>query len=126
MILDSCFLIDLMAGDDGAIAKLDELTQQAVPVSISSLTVAEVGTGLRNERERERFDRLADQMTVVAFEHRDGRRTARIQRELGAAGQQIGVLDAMIAATAIERSEPVVTRNVSEFNRVGDVRVSPY
>lgn len=126
MILDSCFLIDLMAGDEGAIAKLDELTENASPMALSAITVTEVGIGLGGDAEREAFDRLVDRMTVVPFDHRTGRRAARIQRELYRDGRPIGALDLLIAATAVERGEPVVTRNVTEFTRVPDCSVSPY
>ena len=115
-----------MAGDAGAVAKLDELTANATPMALSAITVTEVGIGLHDEAGREAFDGLVDRMTVVSFDHRAGRRAARIQRALHRDGRPIGALDLLIAATAVERGEPIVTRNVSEFTRVPDCRVSPY
>ncbi len=126
MILDSCSLIDLMNGDEAALARLDELTEEARPLAMSTLTVTEVGSGLRGEREIRAFDALVDRMTVVPYEYHHARRAARIQRRLFDEGAPIGAVDVMIAATAVERSEPILTRNVSEFGRIEAARVSPY
>jgi predicted nucleic acid-binding protein len=126
MILDSCFVIDLMDDGDAAVAKLDELVASGRLLSLSSLTVTEVGVGLNSPTARDRFDDVTDRMEVVPFDGSTARRAARIQRRLRGDGSQVGIVDAMIAATAAERDEPVVTRNFSEFRRIDDVRVSPY
>ena len=126
MILDSCFLIDLMAGDEAAIALLDDLVVDASPLSVSSLTVTEVGSGLRQEAGIEQFDDVLDRLAVVPYRYEDARRAARLQRRLKSDGRQIGAVDVMIAATALGREGKVVTRNVSEFRRVDGVRVVPY
>lgn len=126
MILDSCFLIDLMSRDDGAVAKLDELVASATPLGVSALTVTEVGSGLRSESNRNEFDDILDRMEVIPFDKPASRRASRLQRRLKSEGHPVGAIDVMIAATAIERDSGVVTRNVSEFGRIDDVRVSPY
>lgn len=81
MILDSCFVIDLMTGDEAAKAKLNELTENAAPLAVSSLTVTEVGSGLR-EHEINQFDQVMDRMSVVPFGHKEARQAARMQRGL--------------------------------------------
>lgn len=126
MILDSCFVIDLMDDEEAAVAKLHELVADGRPLALSSLTVTEVGVGLNSPVARDRFDDVTDRMSVVPFEGSTARRAARIQRGLRDDGSPVGIVDAMIAATAVERDESVVTRNVSEFRRIDDVRVSPY
>ncbi len=126
MILDSRFLIDLMANDQAAVAKLDELVETATPIGVSTLTVTEVGSGLRDETERTEFDGILDRMELVAFDKSESRRAARLQRRLQSDGHPVGAIDVMIAATALERDRGVVTRNVSEFERIDGVRVSPY
>ncbi|NHN46954.1 type II toxin-antitoxin system VapC family toxin [Halostella sp. JP-L12] len=119
-------MIDLMASDEAAVAKLEELVADGKPLGISPLTATEVGTGLRDESAREAFDDVLVDVDVVPFDRDEALRAARIQRRLEADGQRIGVVDAMIAATALERDDAVVTRNVSEFRRVDGVRVTPY
>lgn len=126
MILDSCFLIDLMTKDERAVAKLNELVESATPIGVSTLTVTEVGSGLRDESEKREFDDVLDRMEVVPFGKSESRRAARLQRQLKSEGRRVGAIDVMIAATALEHDRGVVTRNVSEFDRIDDVRVSPY
>ncbi len=126
MILDSCFLIDLMASDERAVAKLDELVENATPTGISTLTVTEVGSGLRGDSERAEFDAILDQLDLIPFGRAESRRAARLQRQLQSEGHPVGAIDVMIAATALEHDRGVVTRNVSEFKRIDGVRVSPY
>lgn len=126
MILDSCFLIDLMADDGGAKAKLDELVHEGAPLATSTLSVTEVAAGLDHESAREAFERTIGRTVVVPYEYSTARRAARLRRGLRDEGNQIGTIDAMIAATALERDEGVVTRNVDEFRRIDSLRVSPY
>jgi len=126
VILDSCFLIDLMAGDEGAKAKLEELVHDGTLLTTSTLTVTEVATVLNREAARESFEQTIGRTVVVPYDHPTARRAAQLRRGLRSDGEAIGAIDAMIAATALERDEGVVTRNVDEFRRVDALRVSPY
>lgn len=126
MIVDSTFVIDLMAGDAGALAKLDELVEDAEPLSISALTVTEVRRGLDPDGELSTYDDVIEDVTVVPFDRSEARRAADLLRRMDRDGTPIGALDAMIAATALERREKVLTRNLSEFERVEGLGVSPY
>jgi len=126
MLLDSCFLIDLMKSDEGAVAKLDELAERAEPLTVSTLSVVEVGYGLRSEREQADFDNILSRTDTVSFEADDARRATRILRRTEGRGERVGKIDAMIGAIAVGRDETVVTRNVEEFRRMDSVRVSPY
>lgn len=126
MILDSSFVVDLMASDEGAVAKLNELVDDAEPLAVSALTVTEVRRGLANDPDRRAFDDAMDDVSVVPFDRSEARRAADLLRRLDAEGTPVGAVDAMIAATALERNEKVLTRNVSEFDRIDGLRVVPY
>lgn len=125
MILDSCFVVDLMTGDEAAVAKLDELVAEGRQLSVSTLSVTEVERGL-TDREREAFDAVVRDVDVVAYDREMAHRAAGLLRSLDDDGALVGAVDAMVAATALERDGVVVTRNVSEFRRVDGVRVVPY
>ncbi len=116
MILDSCFLIDLIAGDPAAVAKLDDLDDDRL--GVSALTVYEVEIGLSGS-ERRQFDDVMDRLTVHGFDHQIASRAVAEQRSLIDDGQQIGVVDAIVGATALSTRQPVLTNNVSEFERLG-------
>lgn len=125
MILDSCFLIDLMAGDGAAVAKLDELVAEGRQLSVSTLSVTEVERGL-DTRERERFGAVVEDVDIAAYDRKMARRAASVLRSLDDDGAPIGAVDAMVAATALERDGSVVTRNVAEFRHIDGIRVVPY
>lgn len=125
-MLDTSYVIDLMGNEDGALAKRDELLESGVPTAISTLSIVEVGSGLGARSHREQFDTFVEGTTVVSLEESAARRAASIQRDLQSTGDRIGNVDAMIAATAVDRDEPVLTRNVFEFRRVDGLQVVPY
>jgi len=51
---------------------------------------------------------------------------SRISRELGASGELTGSNDLWIAATAIAREAPLLTRNRDHFDRVSGLQVISY
>lgn len=126
MFLDSTFLIDLINREDDAEAKLDKLAAEETPVSFSVFTAYEVGVGLHGTNEREQYDQFVSSMTVVPLKRTAAQRATTIQRTLRSRGEEIGSMDVLIAGTAAERDETVLTRNVDEFKRVDDIEVETY
>lgn len=125
MLLDTTFLIDLLDQLDAADHRLDDLIEDNTPIVVSVLSVYETGIGLA-DHERERFDSIIEQVTVVSLRDDDTRRALSIQRTLFDRGQRIGDIDSMIAGTAAERNETILTRNVDEFERVEAITVETY
>ncbi|MFB6128598.1 MAG: type II toxin-antitoxin system VapC family toxin [Halorhabdus sp.] len=124
MILDSCFLIDLLDSEAAAVAKLEEIDDELLVVP--TLVYTEVAVGIDSATSTgERFEAIMDDVPLVAYDGEAARRAVDVQRDLQAAGERIGAVDAMIAGIALARDEPVVTRNAEEFART-PVRVSPY
>lgn len=124
MILDACFLIDLLAEDSAAVAKLEEIQDELL--AVPTLTYTEVGVGLDPEsEERQQFEEIMDRVTLVPYDGDAARRAVDIQRQLRQQGLAIGAVDGMIAGIALARDAPIVTRNVDEFART-PARVSPY
>ena len=124
MILDACFLIDLLAEDAGAVAKLDEINDELLVVP--TLVYTEVAIGLDPTTPTgQQFDDILDDIPLVPYNSEAARRAVDIQRDLAQNGEQIGAVDVMIAGIAVARDDPIVTRNASEFTRT-PVRVTPY
>ena len=124
MILDASFLIDLLADDAGAIAKLDEINDGLL--TVPTLAYTEVGIGIDpGSTAANRFESVMDRLTLVPYDAEAARRAVDVQRHLLARGTPIGAVDVMVAGIAVARDEPVVTRNVDEFDRT-PARVSPY
>jgi tRNA(fMet)-specific endonuclease VapC len=82
--------------------------------------LARLGNAARRVEQLEQF--LAS-VRVLAFDDAVARVAAGIRVDLERAGQPIGPLDVLIAATALHSAATLVTRNVSEFGRVPGLRV---
>lgn len=126
MLLDSTFLIDLLDQRDAAETKLEELVETDTPVSVSTLSVYEVGLGLQ-ENEHNTFDEIVASVVILPLGLGESYRALSIQRTLYDRGEPIGDVDSLIAATAAESADPrLLTRNVDEFIRVEGIDVETY
>ena len=128
MILDSTFIHDLVREEQVAIDKLNALIDAGTPVALSALTVFEVGVGLRGPgvKYREEFDAVVADLEVVPLDSAAAHLALEVQRGLYDRGEAIGARDVLIAGTALDRSEDVLTRNVSEFERIEGIAVATY
>ena len=127
--LDSTFLIDYLRGNTAleAVLKKWEVTNERV--AIPSPALAEVASGAALEqtgREQKLLDAICTRFIVVPLTEQSARRAGKIDAELTEAGELIGLVDAMIAAIAIEQGEVLVTRNLRHFNRIRDLRAEGY
>ena len=133
MILDSSFLIDLQRGSRRAIDRATEIEAKHEPSRVPLVVVYElfigVGKGTKREENRLRVRRVLDRVSSVRatepLMEQAGYLDGAVQRELG---DGIGTADAIIAATAIEYDEPVVTADTTDFEKVPDsgLRVETY
>ncbi|WP_058365533.1 type II toxin-antitoxin system VapC family toxin [Haloparvum sedimenti] len=129
MLLDTSFLIDLMDGDEAAVEKARELERDLVQQRLSSMTLFELYYGIaratRSEPERETVEAVLSSKPVHPGYTAVMRKAGRLSGELQNDGTPVGDGDVIIAATAEVVDEPVLTRNVSDFERL-DVAVETY
>lgn len=129
MLLDSTFLHDLIRAETAAVTKLDELVDDETAITVSPLTVYEVGIGLRSDAAslRERFQGVVDEIETAPLGVRQAERALAIQHRLLDRGERIGAVDVLLAGTAATLSDPrILTRKVDEFERVGAIDVETY
>lgn len=65
-------------------------------------------------------------LAVLEFDKEDARQAGEIRAALAAAGTPIGPYDVLIAGQAMARRMVLVTHNVGEFSRVGDLQVEDW
>jgi predicted nucleic acid-binding protein len=123
------FLIDssvIIAAERGKLNLEELLTLHAgQEAAFSAVTASELLHGLHRAQseqqraKRERFiEPLLSRFPVVPFGMETARIHARLSAELAAAGRTIGERDLMIAATAIQQSWTVLTRDQRSFPHV--------
>lgn len=129
MILDTTFLIDVMKRDE----RVSELVAD-VSVSGASLvtttSIMELWEGIHHadstRNERKRVEELLEDVREVPFDRECAMKAGKVNEALVSAGEPIDVEDVMIGATAIVHDVPVVTRNVSHFDRIDGLDVVSY
>jgi predicted nucleic acid-binding protein len=134
MIVDTSFVLDVIDDIDAAVEKERELEIEGVPLVIPSMTVLElyigVGKVANTPEERRKVEAVLDSYPLVDMTPSISRRAGRLLGERMAETQDgegagIGKGDAVIAATAIERDEPVLAAD-SHFETIPGVSVETY
>lgn len=126
MILDTNFLIGIDNNHPGAIEKARELEAQGVPRRIPDIVVCElwisIGKGTHTESNRRDLAQVINGLPKAKLTTEISKRAGVIEGTLQALdenGSGVGIADAIIAATALEMEEPVVTDNERDFkNRI--------
>lgn len=129
MLLDTSFLIDLMNGDEDAVEKARELERDLVQQRLSSMTVFELYYGIsrsdQSADERERIENVLSSKPIQPADAAVMRKAGRLSGALMNEGNAVADGDVIIGATAAVVEEPVLTRNVADFERL-DVDIETY
>ncbi len=125
--LDSCFLIDLLDGDSGAVRTAEDLDNTGQTKFVTAPAAAEVllggsylgGTYLARTRS------LIDRLGLLSFDREAYHEAARIGAALLSTGTPIGQADLSVAAISKRHGEPVITRD-PVFARIPGLSVVSY
>lgn len=112
--LDTTFLVDLLAGEEGATGFAETLAE---PAAVSAVSFYELLFGGIGRRRLARVEEFARDYAVLPADFEVCAMAASVQTRLGALGQLIPVLDAIIAGTAILAGVPLVTAD-EHFRRI--------
>jgi len=130
--VDTTLLIDILRGDRRAVAlskKLDELGGAVT----TEINVFELLYGIYKSKKKIRNKRilqaeiLFSRLAIFPLDHLSALKGAKVLGDLSQQGQVINVLDALIAGILLaNRCETIITRNVTDFQRVPGLRVESY
>ncbi len=125
--LDTSFLIDVLDGAEAAREAMEELDREGERHCVTPVAAAElwIGANLGSAREFRRTEELLESLLWLEVDRSVARRAGRIQAELIESGSELGFNDCLIAATAIEHGQELVTGD-SDFDRVPELRVRTY
>lgn len=117
--LDSSFLIDLLAGEPGAVAKAHELDASAERRYVTPPALAEVlfGAYRLGGVYLERTRTFVDRLHLLSFDGPACHEAGRLSAELAARGASIGQSDLFIAAITRRHGQHLLTRDRS-FARI--------
>ncbi len=124
-LVDSDWVADYLKGRQHAVQLLDSLFPDGMVISI--ITFAEIYEGIYYgsdpKRNEETFARFLRGVDVLGINRPVARRFAVVRGALREAGQLIPQPDIFIAATALHYDLSLVTRNLSDFQRIPDLRL---
>ena len=96
-------------------------------VGTSSIVLAELHYGIeqstQKKKNEEALNDFLDFIMVLEWPNEAAHHYGRIRSELKKAGTPIGAMDLLIAAHALALDAILVTDNVTEFQRVADLRI---
>ncbi|MGV3550202.1 PIN domain-containing protein [Rhizobium sp.] len=121
MLVDSCILIDISRQKAEA---LDLLIGRDVIPAISALTAMEVRFGVKSKAERELFDRLFTEWTIIPVDLVIAEQASELLRRYKPS-HGMDTVDALIAATAQIHGLELITLNLKHFPMFPDLK-RPY
>jgi predicted nucleic acid-binding protein len=117
-LLDPTFFIDLFRRDTGALRVWESIRTGQASGSYSAITAFELWLGRPSQDEDDFYTGLMQLLDEAALTAAAGRRAAEMLRGLPASMSERLIRDALVAASAAERGETVITRDVRDFNRL--------
>jgi tRNA(fMet)-specific endonuclease VapC len=129
VMLDSDICVDVMRGRSPSIRSRLEHTNRE-DVAVSSIVAAELWTGVSKsaqpEKSKDAVLAFLAYVTVLDWPAEAAVRYGEIRARLETSGRSIGAMDLLIAAHALHEKATLVTRNLSEFRRVTDLKVETW
>ena len=112
-----------MNGDEEAVERARQLEADLVQQRLSAMTIFELYYGIARtdtpEDEREQVETVLESKPTHPADTAVMRAAGRLSGELTNEGTPVGDGDVIIGATADVLDEPVLTRNVADFDRLG-------
>jgi predicted nucleic acid-binding protein len=121
LLLDTDVLIDFLRGQNQAIRFFETISERPL---VSVISVSELFAGVRDGAEREVLEILLRGMEVIYVTEAIAVRGGFLRREYGKS-HNVGLFDALIAATSEIVRARLVTLNRKHFPMLTDIQV-PY
>ena len=130
MILDTCFVIDVMRNDLQAVKRTKELIAKGEPLIVTSPTVFELFSGITQSMdsptEQHKILSVLAGLLIWQLDNEAAQKAGEIDGQLIKSHLAIDPIDSMIAGIALAKGETVLTRNEKHFNRVPGLKTEKY
>jgi predicted nucleic acid-binding protein len=120
LLIDTDVIIDYLRGQPDAVTYIESL---ANPLLISTITVAELYSGVREGDERTKLEAFLSAFECVPVSEEIAVKGGLYRRDYKS--RKSGLADALIAATAEIRGATLVTLNIKHFPMLSSVK-APY
>lgn len=117
VLIDTSVLIEYFRKQDKTKTFLYELAGKYADIYVSAITKFEIWVGNRPHQSTF-WQNLFSSLKTLPFGDLEAEEAGNIQQTLLKTGQQIGISDVLIAATALVHGLPVATLNTKHFERI--------
>jgi len=128
--LDTCFIIDLLKGNEKIKLLKQEFDKTSESITVSSPSLIELMKGLRignpSENEEEKINNLISSLSILNLDKKSAMLSGEIEAYLIKKGQLIDLEDLMIASICICNHEKLITRNEKHFKRIKNLEIETY
>ena len=128
-LIDTDWVIDLLASVPEALQLLDRLAQDGIAISI--ITYMEAYQGVERsphpEEAQSKLTAFLNSVPVIPLTPAVAQRCARLRETLRKQGRRVNArsLDLIIAATALEYNLTLVTRNAEDYADIPGLKLYP-
>jgi len=113
-LLDTTFIVDHLRGTPEAVQRLRRIVEQGDIPFVNDVVTAEAWAGAPSDHDPA-LSNLLEFLEFVAAGPMAAKAAGRSRARSRAAGRDIGIADALIAACADDSGAAVLTRNVRDF-----------
>ena len=124
MLVDTDILIDVARGLDEAVAHL-QAWEADREIGISAITYMELLVGCRNKREQRAVERFVERFEVIPVSALITEQAIELLRRYRLSHGLL-IADALIAATAITKGLPLVSKNQRDYRFIEELTLWPY
>lgn len=129
MILDTCFIIDLLKNKNEAYKKSKELENSSTPLLTTTITIFEIWQGIpdiQNPERIKKINRLLSSLSLLQLDIDSAKTAGEVHSKLINNGIMIESEDSMIAGICLTRNETLLTRNIKHFDRIKELKIETY
>ena len=130
VLLDTTILIDIIKNNSKAIEKYKEIINNNRDIWIAAPSITEIIIGLysihaKKDEETKIIDTI-NKCHALNITKEVAIKAGYIERSLMEDGNQIGIIDSLISATAIVNNKTIITKNIKHFKKVPGLKVEGY
>ncbi|MEK6928114.1 MAG: PIN domain-containing protein [Nanoarchaeota archaeon] len=128
--LDTSFIVDILRGNKEVTSILSKFDNLNISKSIPSPVLSEIFQGMHLSKdlkqEQDKIMQLMNSLEILSLTQESSILAGKISSNLLNSGQDIGLVDCMIAAIAITNNETLITRNLKHFGKIENLKIESY
>jgi tRNA(fMet)-specific endonuclease VapC len=130
IIIDTIFLIDIIKNNPEAIEKYKNIINNEQEACIAALSITEIILGLSSihakKDEETRILDIINNSHIIAITKEIAMKAEYIEKSPIESGNRIGVIDAIIASSALLYIKKLITEKIRHFEKVSELQVENY